>query len=101
MPRSASVRTRVAASVASMVLPLLGVSVAAVLALDGTLERFAETADEAVEEALPLANLQALVLSVERSGLSAVLGLELTGREQYEVAQERMEEAFSELERGG
>lgn len=76
MPRSASVRTRVAASVASMVLPLLAVSGAALLALDGTLERFAETADEAVEGALPLAHLQALVLSVERSGLSAVLGLE-------------------------
>jgi diguanylate cyclase (GGDEF)-like protein len=94
-----TVRARVGVSVAAMLLPLLAVSGAAVFALDGTLDRFADTADEALEDALPLARLQTLVLGVERSGLSAApTPLGSADREDYQLARTQLQEAFADLE---
>ncbi|WP_345433916.1 putative bifunctional diguanylate cyclase/phosphodiesterase, partial [Modestobacter marinus] len=90
-------RARVGISVAAMVLPLLTLSGTAVTALEGTLDRFGDTADEAIEEALPLARLQTLVIQVERSGLSAVLHPTPVTRAGYQTARQEMREAFDAL----
>ncbi len=92
-----SVRARVRLGVVAMVLPLLVLSATAVTALEGTLDRFADTADEAIEEALPLARLQALVSQVERSGLRAVMAPGPTTAADYRAARTRMEQAFADL----
>ncbi len=82
-----------------MLLPLLAVSGAAVFALDGTLDRFADTADEALEDALPLARLQTPGLGVERSGLSAApTPLGSADRQDYQLARTQLQEAFADLE---
>lgn len=97
---SLSVRARLGASVAAMVLPLLALSGTAATALGGTLDRFAETADEAIEEALPLARLQTLVIQVERSGMSALVDPSPAVRSDHETARRQMREAFADLEEG-
>ncbi|RZU30822.1 putative bifunctional diguanylate cyclase/phosphodiesterase [Blastococcus saxobsidens] len=99
MSRSLTVRARMGAGIAAMMLPLLLVSGTAVAGLDLTMDGFAETAEEATEEALPLARLQTLVLEVERSGVRAALlpsGADARGA--YVTTRDRLEAGFADLE---
>ncbi|MFP5370434.1 MAG: putative bifunctional diguanylate cyclase/phosphodiesterase [Actinomycetes bacterium] len=101
MPRSLSVRARMGAGVAAMVLPLLAVSGTAAVGLESTLDSFADTRDEAIAEALPLARLRTLVIELERDGQRAALhprdGRPIT----YPVTRDRMLDAFAALEGAG
>ena len=98
MPRTLPVRARMGVGVAAMVLPLLAVSGTAVLGLEATLESFADTADEAIEEALPLARLQTLVVQVERDAEHAALHPEEAGPELYLATRDRLVAAFAALD---
>ncbi len=98
MPRSLPVRARMGAGVAAMVLPLLAVSGTAVIGLEATLTSFADTADEAIDEALPLARLQTLVIQVERNGMRAALHPEEESPAAYVATRDRMAEAFAALD---
>ncbi|MFD2093023.1 putative bifunctional diguanylate cyclase/phosphodiesterase [Blastococcus deserti] len=97
MSRSLSVRARMGAGVAAMALPLVAVSGTAIGGLETTLDSFADTKDEAIEEALPLARLQSLVVQVERDGQLAVLQPEASPPAAYEAARDRMADAFAAL----
>ena len=98
MSRTLSVRARMRVGVAAMVVPLLAVSAAAVVGQEATLDSFAESTDEAMEEALPLARLETLVIQVERNGVLAVLHGDVRGAATYQATRDQMLAAFDALQ---
>jgi hypothetical protein len=73
--RRASLRTRLLAIIALMLLPLVALSAVAAFTFDLAVSRFAEAAGEAEREAIPLARLsssldRSLVLSLPHGSVS-------------------------------
>jgi diguanylate cyclase (GGDEF)-like protein len=99
MRRSLSVRARVMLSVAAMLLPMLALAGISTLAMEGTLDRFTGTADEALDDTIPLVRLQGLVLRVERNGLYAVWNPEEEALTRYERAKTEMVAGFDSLQK--